>query len=95
MLEVFKAIVESSVKVVMQACYNLPQLDQDVGYTYIMIDRSPTAGSAFMDIILEAEETAGSGQAADGMPLCSTRMDERILSEISIPGNTTRSHILM
>jgi hypothetical protein len=97
-LEVFKVIVESfppSVKVVMQACYSLPHLDQHVRYAYIEIDRNPTAGSAYTDIILEAEETTGSGQAAEWMPLCYTRMDERILGEVSGPGNTTRSHIFV
>jgi hypothetical protein len=85
-LEVFKVIVESfasPVKVVMQACYKLPLLDRDVGYAYIMIDRSPTAESAYTDIIFEAEEATGSGQAEEWMPLGSFRMDERILGEVS------------
>jgi hypothetical protein len=87
--------MESSVKVIMQACYNLPQLDQNVRYAYIVIERSPTAGHAYTDIILEAEETTGSGQTAEWMPLSYARMDERILGEVFVPSNNTYSHIFV
>jgi hypothetical protein len=85
-LEVLKVIVDSagdSIKVISQACYNLPQLAKSSEYSSIIISISPTAGTAYEDTTLEVEEIMGDVQAPEGMPFCYPRMDERILCKAS------------
>jgi hypothetical protein len=83
-LEVFKVIIDSAAssrKAIMQVCYDLPRLGQQSEYAVLSIGRFPTAGTAYRDTILEAEETAGSGQTTKWMPLCYPRMDECVLGK--------------
>jgi hypothetical protein len=89
-LEVLKVIVDSaedSIKVISQACYNLPRLAESFQYSVISISLSPTAGTAYKDTTLEVE-IVGAGQAPESMPC----MDERILCKASC--NITYPHIL-
>ena len=72
----------SSRKAIMQACYDLPRLDQQSEYAVLSIGRFPTAGTVNRDTILEAEETMGSGQTTEWMPLCYPRMDECVLGKV-------------
>src|ERR1700733_12832382 len=77
-LDVLKLIVDSaevSIKVILQARYDLPRLAESFIYSNIIISPSPTAGTAYKDTTLEVEEMMGAGQTPDWMP----RMDERIL----------------
>jgi hypothetical protein len=59
---------KASIKVIPQACYNLPRPAESFIYSNIIISPSPTAGTA-------VEEMIGAGQTPEWMP----RMDERIL----------------
>jgi hypothetical protein len=80
-LEVLKVIADSavdSIKVISQACYSLPRLDESFGYAFMYLGLSATAGTACKDTTLEVEEIMGAGQA-----LCYPRMDERILCKAS------------
>jgi hypothetical protein len=85
-LEVLKVIVDSaedSIKVISQACYNLPPRDESFKYTHISIHPNVTAGTAHKDTTLEVEKIMGAGQAPESMPLCYPRIDERILGKVS------------
>jgi hypothetical protein len=74
-LEVLKVIVDSavdSIKVISQACYSLPRLNESFEYAFIFPGNSPTVGTACKDTTLEA-----------GQALFCPRMDERILGMAS------------
>jgi len=79
---------EDSIKVIPQACYNLPRPAESFDYIAIIINRSPTAGTAYKDTTLEVEEIMGVVQAPEWMQ---PRMDERILCKASCNINLTYS----
>jgi hypothetical protein len=72
-LEVLKVIAAvDSIKVISQACYSLPRLNESFGYGFMLPGSSPTVGTACEDTTFEA-----------GQALFCPRMDERILGKAS------------